>query len=621
MSSKNYKSSKNKETRLKSAFSFERVICRLVSAWCTTAAMNLSTEGDFFNLKYAQEISLGSVFFKIILFFALYSALNFFLHKFETDTWPLLITSTVCVAYWLAKYTNASNKFLFSMAVIIVYCLFVIYFVNKNDFLWSIWKPGKKTVIAVTVVCGLICGGVIAAITCLRYMTFSSPNFDFGLFVNMFHNMKETGLPLSTSERDVLLTHFAVHISPIYYLILPFYCISPSPMTLQICQAVVLASGVIPAVLLCKHFKVSAKVTMLVAVIYSFYPAISAGCFYDIHENCFLTPLLLWLFYFFEIEKPIPMYVFAVAVLMVKEDAAIYVILFALFAILSRKKYFHGSILAICSIVYFIVALKILENNAIYYAELYANDSPSPGISGPMINRFNNLIAEPEEGLFGALKTALVNPGYLLTQLFTTTQSGWDKFVYFFQMFLPLGFIPFCTKKYSRYLLVAPVLLNLLTNYQYQYNINFQYHFGISAFMVYVAIMNIPDMKAPQRKTLVSIGAAACCCLYMVNVLPSLNSYKEKWENNKETYAKMEEILDTIPEDASVICSSMLLAHLADRDEIYEVKYHGGEGDADYVIYDLRYKLDQEQYQSYISQGYTVKEEHKGMLLILEKSK
>ena len=603
------------------SFTWERVICRLIASWCTFAAFNLSKEGDFFDIKYAQDTSLGSVLLYTLLLFVLYSIVNYLLPRFETDTWGLFISATVCVVNWLSDYKNSNSETFFMLAVTVVYSLFVVYFINKNELLWIIWKPGKKTVLITSIVFGVICCTVIATITCLRYKTFSSPNFDFGLFVNMFHNMKETGLPLATSERDVLLTHFAVHLSPIYYLILPFYCIFPSPLTLQISQAVVLASGVIPVMLICRQLKVSPKATVLVTFIYSLYPALAGSCFYDIHENCFLTPLLLWMFYFFEKEKYIPMYIFAFAALMVKEDAAIYVIVFAVFVMLSRKKFIHGGILAAGSLIYFIVALSILENTAAHYAELYAAESANPAISGPMINRFNNLMVNKEDGLLGAVKTALVNPGYLLTQLFTTSKNGWEKIVYALQIFLPLGFIPFCTKKPSRYLLIAPILMNLLTQYQYQYDIGFQYHFGITAFMIYVTVINLPDMKAPQRKTMISIGAAACMCIYLVVVAPKYTSYTERWEKDKDTYTKMEEILDTIPDDASVACSSFLLAHIADRDEIYELKYHGDEGNVDYIIYDARYAIDKEQYQSFLNQGYTVKESHEGLIVILEKSK
>jgi uncharacterized membrane protein len=395
--------------------------------------------------------------------------------------------------------------------------------------------------------------------------------------------------------------------------------IFPSPLTLQIGRAVVLASGVIPVVLLCKHFKLSGKLTILMTLIYALYPALSTGCFYDIHENCFLTPLLLWLFYFFEREKYLYMYLFAFLTLMVKEDAAIYIILFAIFVLLSRKKFLHGSILLLGALTYFGIAINILEAAGTKYAEMYANATPNPEISGPMINRFDNMIYDATDGLVGVIKTALVNPGFLLTQLFTTGESGWQKLAYFLQMFLPLGFIPFCSKKVSRWLLIAPILINMLTNYPYQYDIGFQYNFGIIAFLVYVTIMNLPELKIPSRRNLLSIGVATCLCMYLVSVFPMLYTYYMRWENDQDTYIKMDAILDTIPEDASVCCDTYLLPHLADREEIYELYYHGNEGDVDYVVFDARQSIDKKQLNSYLAQGYVIKEEYEGLLLILEK--
>ena len=275
---------------------------------------------------------------------------------------------------------------------------------------------------------------------------------------------------------------------------MPFYYIFPSPLTLQIGQAVILASGVVPTLLLAKKFKFSPKASAAVVFIYAFFPAISTGCFYDIHENCFLAPILLWLFYFFEKEKWIPMYISAILLLAVKEDAAMYIIFFALFVILSRKKYLHGTILAAGALAYFGLALHILST----YGD------------GVMINRFDNLIYDKEDGLLGAIMTALKNPGYLLEQLFSTQnasldswfieRSPWAKVVYLIQMLLPVGMIPFCTKKQSRWLLIAPILLNVLTTYKYQYSINFQYHFGITAFLMYAMVLNLPDLQPIPRR-------------------------------------------------------------------------------------------------------------------------
>lgn len=600
-------------------FSPERMFCRILAAWCIFIACGLLKNQEFTVLEYAQSTPLWYMLIFIVILFALFTFVKLLLNRYETDTWFLMLGATTSVFFWLISYDNTANSFFFSAAVAVVYSLFAVYFVRKNELLWEKWRPGNKTVWTVAIICGVICGFVIGAVTCYRHLRFAAPNFDFGLFVNMFHNMKESGLPLSTAERDVLMSHFAVHLSPIYYLLLPFYMVFPSPLTLQIGQAVVLASGVIPVVLLCKSFKLSGKSTMLVAFIYSLYPAVSVGCFFDIHENCFLTPLLLWTFCFFERNKWVFMYISAVLTLLVKEDAAIYLLIFALYVIVSKKKYYEGGILAFGALAYFALALGILTSTSSYYAELYSAATPNPAINGPMIDRFGNLIYNQSDGLIGAVKTAILNPGYLLTQLFVTSDNDWGKFTYFIKMLLPLGFIPFFTKKPSRWLLVAPILMNMMTNYTYQYNIKYQYSFGITAFLIYAVISDLPDMKSEFRKNVISVAAVACCCLYVTSVFPVLKENHVDYKENREKYIQMEEILDTIPKDASVCCSTFLLSHLADRDEIYELYYHDNEPDIDYVIFDIRTGIDTAQLNEYLQKGYKIKENHPQMMIILEK--
>lgn len=600
-------------------FSLERILARIIGAWLTFVATKSFDEGKFYKLEFAQGTAFSSVMLWIVLLFAAFSVLNLLLNRFESDSWFLMAAATVCVFRWALEYNNIPNQLYFILALVIAYSMIAVYFVTKNQEIFSKWQPDGITVTAAVAIFALVGGGVIALVTCLRHVTFATPNFDFGLFCNMFYNMSESGLPLVTSERDVLLSHFVVHISPIYYLMLPFYYIFPSPITLQILQAMIVASGIIPVALLCKHFKLSGKATVVITFIYAFYPALSGGCFYDLHENCFLTPLLLWVFYFFEKEKYIPMYIFAVLVLFVKEDAAIYVILFALYVVLSRKKFLHGVLIAVIAGAYFVGAYAILSSSSTYYAELYAASTPNPGIAGPMVNRFDNLIFERADGLLGALKTLIVNPGYLLTQLFFTSENGSEKLAYVIRMLLPLGLIPFCAKKASRWLLIAPILMNLLTMYKYQYDTNFHYQFGIIAFLAYALIQNTPELKLPTRRNLLTIGAVACCCIYLVTIMPTVTTYVNRYKTGYEKYGEMEEILDTIPKDASVAATPFLVAHLADRDEIYEIKYHGGEPDVDYVIFDLSRSHDQAQVNEYLAKGYAVTEYYEGRLMILEK--
>ena len=538
--------------KIKQIFSLESVICRLFASWFCFHAMRMLEGKGFETVKAGADVSFGELFLIGAFFFVLYSLLAYFLPTYPTDTWGMLLGSSICAFVWIFKYGNASNHILLTLAVVLAYAMMIVYVVRRNLGWLEKWDPKTRIVVicaALFAVSGCV---ILSVITCLRYKTFSSPNFDFGLFCNMFSNMRKTGLPLITSERDTLLSHFAVHISPIFYLLLPFYYVFPSPMTLQIGQAVILMAGVIPVVLLARHYKLGSKATVLLSLIYCAYPVLTTGCFYDIHENCFLPFFLLWTFYFFEKEKWIPMYLSAFCVLMVKEDAAIFLAIFAVYVILSRKKYLHGGILAAASVGYFLLATHLINT----YGD------------GVLSNRFDNLIPDAESGIFGIVKVGLTNPGFFLTQLFTEGDGGWDKIVYFLLLLLPLGFLPFCTKRASRWLLLAPMLLNFLSYYQYLYHPNFQYSFGIIAFLMYAAVQNVAELKAPTRRTLLSIGAAAGCCLYIFSVLPSLDSYVTRWQEGKEQYVEMKQTLEALDERASLNVSTFLLAHVANHDVV-----------------------------------------------------
>ena len=84
----------------------------------------------------------------------------------------------------------------------------------------------------------------------------------------------------------------------------------------------------------------------------------------------------------------------------------------------------------------------------------------------------------------------------------------------------------------------------------------------------------------------------------------------------------MEAILDTVDPNASVTASTMLLPHIADRSEIYEVHYHKiGTPDSrytDYVVIDMRYDNGYTFYEKYMALNiYTVYKEYDGLITIL----
>ncbi len=415
--------------------------------------------------------------------------------------------------------------------------------------------------VAVTLLLALFVGGY----TVLRYKSFSSPNFDFGIFSQMFYHMKERLLPLTTVERDGLLSHFAIHISPVYYLILPFYCLFPSPITLQIAQAVLLASGVIPLYLLSRKLGFSHRSTFFWCCAYCFYPALSGGASFDLHENGFLAPFLLWLFYFAESGKRIPMYGFAFLVLTVKEDAAVYVAFFALFLLIDKRKKRDGLLLFLLAVGCFLLEVLLLQ----HYGE------------GIMNYRYNGYYTEGGT-LIDAVLNLIRNPALVFRHLITA-----DRMEFLFLMLVPLLGLPFLFgRKPTRLLLLGPFfLVNLMPQYSYQYSIYFQYVFGSLAFLFYASMLNTADKRRTIKRAVPAICSAFALILSFSSVIEKGEIFKT-YQDNKETYDRLENYLAMVPEDISVKASTFLIPHLAERDTIYVLETTH---EVNCVVLDLRY--------------------------------
>ena len=581
----------------------------LFTAFLLVSFFNLALlDGDYSDLSFAQNTSLWVTVLAIIIVAAALATLEIFFAKYKAVEWTMLVFAAL---FSLLLITDARTETMYHLyaAIIAVLAVMINYLSSVGTFDVVPKSFDLRIKWGVIAALAAVACAVVAAIGALRYLSYSSPNFDFGIWCNMFHNMKESGLPNTTCERDGLLSHFAVHFSPIYYLMLPFYAVFPSPITLQILQAVILYSGIIPLSIMAKDKGLSDRATVILGFVYSFYPAIATGTFYDLHENCFLVPLLLWCFCFFEKEKYLPMWIFAGLTLLVKEDAFIYLLIFAVYVFFLKKKKKIAVAMALTAIIYFVAVSGLMS--------AFGN--------GIMVGRYDNLIANKDDGLFGVIKTVLLNPGYLFTQLFVSKDNDSMKILYVLQLIFTLAFIPFATKKISRYILAVPILMNLITMYVYQPNIKFQYSFGITAFLFYVTVLNLSELGEKAKSFMLPVSAVAVFLLFAMLVTGNLGYYAKRYAREKDNYKHMDYVLEEVlPDDASVVCSTFLLPHIADRDEIYEVAYHKENGkyktDTDYVVLDMRYKDDSETAAEYfLANGYEEYHSDGGYVLILKK--
>lgn len=426
---------------------------------------------------------------------------------------------------------------------------------------------------------GLLFFLLVSIWTVARVRTFSAPTYDFGIFSQMFYHMRKSGLPMTTLERDGLLSHFQVHISPIYYLMLPFYCIAPWPETLQILQGAVMASAVIPLWLLCGKRGLTPGHGTIVCALMLLCPAFSGGAGYDLHENCFLTPLLLWLFYGIEEEKRWFVAISALLTLMVKEDAAVYVAVIGLWLTVKalmrwrkgdRRYLAMGVGLLTVSIVWFYLATSYLA---------WVGD-------GVMTYRYGNFMYDGASSLQTVVKSVLLDPMKAVYECVDPEKLG-----YLALTLLPLLGLPLATRRYERYILLIPYLLvNLMSDYQYQHSIYFQYSFGSLACLMYLTAVNLADIRRNDSRFLalmLALVVSATC--FASTVLPLATAYPAQWARNHEHYAAIRSTLALIPEDASVTASTFYTTCLSQRDIIYDLGYASQEHilSSDYVVIGL----------------------------------
>ncbi|MGN1195451.1 MAG: DUF2079 domain-containing protein [Acutalibacteraceae bacterium] len=563
--------------------SFERVILSLLSGWlitqyfCLLFGIDCAVSVDFANELNIIIFAVSVVAFSLPIFLAdsLKSDKNISPYAF--------VLSLLAFSCGLVIKKNDMYTYIF-MVLLIAVTLYCFNEKVKPQFIHTDLN-GKISIALVASFAGFACA-VTLLMALFRYLTYSTPGYDFGIFCNMFHSMKTDFSMNTTCERDKLLSHLAVHISPIYYLILPIYYIFPSPVTLNVIQPIIIYSGVIPLYLLTKKLGLTKNASAFLCIAFSLYAPLSTGCFYDLHENCFMVPLLLWMFYFHESGKNIPMFIFAVLTLTVKEDAFLYVAIFALYLVIAKKQYIKGGGMLAMSAAYFALCCVILS----HFGE------------GVMESRYSNL--QSGGGLIEAAKTIIMNTGFAVGEILKTKDGTAEKFIYIAQMLLPLALIPFRSKNYARYILILPIFVNLLTQYKYQYNIGYQYSFSIAAFLFYFSVLNLSQTKPEKQNKLTFLAVISSALLFMMMVLPKSFNYIAKYNSNKETYKQINEAVATIPDDASVTASAYFVPKLAQRKIIYEDEYHDTPS-TEYFVLDIRNQEKSEpRKEKYIDAGY-----------------
>ncbi|HEX9862962.1 MAG TPA: DUF2079 domain-containing protein, partial [Candidatus Bathyarchaeia archaeon] len=185
-----------------------------------------------------------------------------------------------------------------------------------------------------------IYGIVFSYFTVLKHNLFLSSGWDLGVFDQALYTTLHNGKFLYYTA-DLFLNpsgcYFVQHVSPILFLLLPFYAINSSAATLLVLKSFILAFGALPLYFLAREFLESAKAGFIAAILYLLYVPLQGANWFDFQPQIFL-PMLFFSMFYFAVKSKWKLYFTTVLLAaMVEEHIFILVFLTAFYLLVTSK--------------------------------------------------------------------------------------------------------------------------------------------------------------------------------------------------------------------------------------------------------------------------------------------
>ncbi|KKP88968.1 MAG: hypothetical protein UR93_C0005G0024 [Berkelbacteria bacterium GW2011_GWA2_35_9] len=456
----------------------------------------------------------------------------------------------------------------------------------------------KKIVWWLVVIIGVL---IFLLISCLPLTTFNAPASDVGLFNQVFYNYSRFITPYSTIRG---VTHiWADHFHPTIMLLVPFYWLFKSPITLLILQALIAVSGIIPLYLVINKLTKNYWLSLTAMLVFVLYPGLQMALSFGFYPENMAPALFLWAFWFLINNNIWKYFLFLILWIGLKESIPLHAFMLGIFIYfwgkdlrfnLNIKRYKLTAIATIIiSIVWFLLATKIIipahaqdfypwaKTSASNY--IYANNYQDFGSSFPQI-----------------AKSILTNPLH--------------TFYVFFHPDLKLYTLLKIIISFGGLILVPISIIafpmfgeNFLSSRFVQYNWNFHYQAQFSAILALSAILSIYYLfKRYQKPKIIIFGAVYLLSASLLTSL-FLRSPFIGLKNFRLSQLVLDreiiEPLKIIPAQASVSAQNTLAPILSGRDTIYLFPRVDG---AEYIVLVpqlSRYPLTDDEYQT-ISNGY-----------------
>lgn len=416
------------------------------------------------------------------------------------------------------------------------------------------------------------------AVAIRKYEVFGYVGQDLAYFGQILHTTLHGHLFWGNLLQDLIYsrpvtTDFAGHNSPIMFLLLPFYAVFRSPVTLLVVRNLVLFGCALPVFLLARR-SVSSSAAWLWVGAFLLTPAILSQSTFDFYPLSLVALPLLFALHFYLEERYLAFVVALAATLLVREDLVFFAFGLGLLALLHRRSPKWSLVSLAAAIVWGIVSFKVVLPFALHGAT-FVTDACFAHLGHGPAEMARNLALHPGRNILVRdnvvyVKTLLTAPGLVLPWGSPVSLLSLP----YIAINLLAGAGPCITTVIAAQYSVIPATLlfagTLLTVTGRPWG---------RRFLASVAHLGLPNESVAPLLLI----ALSCGSLVFVTGRPEFDSVREQTWGPEARH-----VLTLIPPEASVAAPRYLLPHLANRDCLYQThrlpQYH--DAHYEYLIVD-----------------------------------
>lgn len=400
----------------------------------------------------------------------------------------------------------------------------------------------------------------------INALEFFNPK-DFGLFNQIFWNTIHGKFFLNSTYGS----HFACHNSLFYLLLLPFYYLFPSLLTLSILKTLLLSLSAIPFYLIIRaNLKQASAFVMVIAFL--FFPFIVGQNFTPAHEEGFAPFFILFAFYFFRKNKFMPFLFFLLVTISIKESLAPIAVMFGCYAFLKKRSLAWIIYPILIGIAWTVLSIALIN----HFQNLYQPHSDSAWFFVYLKNAF---LTKNQNGPLPLIS-------YLL---FNSNMLHWEALKSMFVLILPLGIVLPLLSSVS--LLGFPeLILNLLSSNRRIFSPIWHYNIALSCFILIGAVEGIRKISAfAYNKGFLQISEQKLQSLLCISILSCTLIYSHVWiglgiyTKDAERINTVKEALSLVPSYASISAPADIAAIVSGREK-YSIL--GSDSEEDYILID-----------------------------------